>query len=61
MKAAIDTSRDATGPYPFAPRFPRTLVSLNNCPPETIADHSPMTIDLPFREPPQLSGKAKTR
>jgi hypothetical protein len=37
------------------------VVSLNNCPPGSIADHTPMTIDLPFREPPQLSGKAKTR
>jgi hypothetical protein len=26
-------------------------VNLNNCLPERISDHSPMTIDLPFHEP----------
>jgi hypothetical protein len=39
------------GPYLFAPHFPRTLVDLNNGPAELIADHSPMTVDLPFHEP----------
>jgi hypothetical protein len=24
---------------------------LNNCLPEPISDHSPMTVDLPFNEP----------
>ena len=51
VKADIASPRDTKGPYLFAPHFPRTLVNLNNCPPEPIADHSPMTIDLPFSEP----------
>jgi endonuclease/exonuclease/phosphatase family metal-dependent hydrolase len=61
VKADIDTPRDTKGPYVFAPHFARTLVNLNNCPPEPIADHSPMTIDLPFSEPPPLSDKATAK
>ena len=61
VKSDIDTPRDAKGPYQFAPHFARTLVNLNNAPPEPIADHSPMTIDLPFNEPPQLSNKEKVQ
>jgi hypothetical protein len=61
VKAGIDTPRDAKGPYQFAPQFARTLVNLNNCPPEPIADHSPMTIDLPFNEPIQQSNNGKAR
>ena len=59
VKAAIDTPRDTKGPYLFAPHFARTLVNLNNCPPEPIADHSPMTMDLPFSEPTELPDKVK--
>ncbi len=51
VRANIDSPRDTKGSYLFAPHFPRTLVDLNNCPPEAIADHSPMTIDLPYHEP----------
>ena len=61
VKSDIDTPRDAKGPYQFAPHFARTLVNLNNAPPEPIADHSPMTIDLPFNEPPQLSNNEKAQ
>ena len=61
VKSDIDTPRDSKGPYQFAPNFARTLVNLNNAPPEPIADHSPMTIDLPFSEPTQLSGKLKAQ
>src|ERR1700675_2244267 len=57
VKADIDSLRDAKGPYLFAPRFARTLVNLNNSPPEPIADHSPMTVDLPFSEPAHPSNK----
>jgi len=61
VKSDIDTPRDEKGPYQFAPHFARTLVNLNNAPPEPIADHSPMTIDLPFNEPPPLSNKEKAQ
>ncbi len=61
VKTDTDSPRDAKGPYLFAPHFARTLVNLNNCPSEPIADHSPMTIDLPFGEPSQLSGKVKAQ
>jgi endonuclease/exonuclease/phosphatase family metal-dependent hydrolase len=61
VKADSDSPRDPKGPYLFAPHFARTLVNLNNAPLEPIADHSPMTIDLPFNEPSQLSGKAKAK
>jgi endonuclease/exonuclease/phosphatase family metal-dependent hydrolase len=59
VKAEIETPRDAKGPYLFAPHFARTLVNLNNCPAEPIADHSPMTVDLPYSEPTELQGKVK--
>jgi endonuclease/exonuclease/phosphatase family metal-dependent hydrolase len=59
VKANIDSPRDAKGSYLFAPHFARTLVNLNNAPTEPIADHSPMTVDLPFSEPKQLSSKGK--
>jgi endonuclease/exonuclease/phosphatase family metal-dependent hydrolase len=61
VKDEIASPRDAKGTYQFAPHFARTLVNLNNAPPEPIADHSPMTIDLPFSEPSQLSGKVKAQ
>jgi hypothetical protein len=61
VKADIEAPRDAKGPYQFAPQFAQTLVNLNNCPPEPIADHSPMTIDLPFNEPTQQSDNEKVR
>jgi hypothetical protein len=51
VKADIDSPRDPKGSYLFAPHFPHTLVDLNNGPAEPIADHSPMTVDLPFQEP----------
>jgi endonuclease/exonuclease/phosphatase family metal-dependent hydrolase len=61
VKAGIDSPRDAKGSYLFAPHFARSLVDINNAPPEPISDHSPMTVDLPFDEPTQLSGTVKAR
>ena len=61
VKADIDTPRDSKGPYLFAPHFARTLFNLNNCPPEPIADHSAMTIDLPFKEPTLAADKGKAQ
>jgi endonuclease/exonuclease/phosphatase family metal-dependent hydrolase len=60
VKANIDSPREAKGSFLFAPQFARTLVNLNNSPPEPIADHSPITVELPFGEPAQPSNKAKT-
>jgi endonuclease/exonuclease/phosphatase family metal-dependent hydrolase len=50
MKSDSEQPRGNKGSYLFAPAFPRTLVDLNNCPPEPISDHSPMTVDLPFKD-----------
>src|SRR4051794_21453340 len=50
VKSNIKNPRDGTGSYSFAPHFARTLLDLDNCLPEPISDHSPMTVDLPFRE-----------
>jgi len=61
VKADIASPRAAKGPYLFAPHFARTLVNLNNAPPEPIADHSPMTVDLPFNEPTELPNKEKAQ
>ncbi len=51
VKADLTQPRQTDAPFVFAPHFARTLVNLNNCLPERISDHSPMTIDLPFHEP----------
>jgi endonuclease/exonuclease/phosphatase family metal-dependent hydrolase len=59
VKSDITSPRDAKGSFLFAPHFPRTLVDLNNCPPEPISDHSPMTVDLPFGEPTSLQPTRK--
>jgi endonuclease/exonuclease/phosphatase family metal-dependent hydrolase len=59
IKGNIDSPRDSSGSYLFAPHFPRTMVDLNNAPPEPISDHSPMTVDLPFQEPTLTGAKEK--
>jgi endonuclease/exonuclease/phosphatase family metal-dependent hydrolase len=51
VKSDPASPRDLKGPYRFAPHFARTMGDLNNCLPEPISDHSPMTVDLPFNEP----------
>jgi hypothetical protein len=63
VKSDLATARDLNGPYRFAPHFARTMGDLNNCLPEPISDHSPMTIDLPFNEPlvPLRKGTQKNR
>jgi endonuclease/exonuclease/phosphatase family metal-dependent hydrolase len=55
VKSNNEDPRDRMGSYLFAPHFARTLMDLNNCLPEPISDHSPITVDLPFREPTGLS------
>jgi len=61
IKGNIDSPRDSSGSYVFAPHFPRTMVDLNNAPPEPISDHSPMTVDLPFEEPTLSGAKEKAQ
>lgn len=57
VKSDLENPRDLKGPYRFEPHFARTMSDLNNSLPEPISDHSPMTVDLPFDEPPQPTGK----
>jgi endonuclease/exonuclease/phosphatase family metal-dependent hydrolase len=57
IKADTGSPRDPKGSFLFAPHFARTLTDLNNCPAEPISDHSAMTVDLPFQEPPALGSK----
>ena len=54
VKANLQSPRDPKGSYLFAPHFARTLADLNNCLPQPISDHSPMTVDLPFKAPTGL-------
>jgi len=61
VKSNNDEPRDTNGSYLFAPHFARTLIDLNNCLPEPISDHSPMTVDLPFREPTGLSANTQSK
>jgi endonuclease/exonuclease/phosphatase family metal-dependent hydrolase len=57
VKSNLESPRDLNGSYLFAPHYARTMVDLNNCLPEPISDHSPMTVDLPFHEPTDLPHK----
>jgi endonuclease/exonuclease/phosphatase family metal-dependent hydrolase len=57
VKSELDDPRDRNGSYVFAPHFARTLTDLNSFPPEPIADHSPITVDLPFHETTNLKDK----
>jgi endonuclease/exonuclease/phosphatase family metal-dependent hydrolase len=59
VKADMDSPRDAQGSDVFAPHFPRTFTDLNNCLPEPISDHSPMTVDLPFHDVAKSGGEHK--
>lgn len=61
VKANSGNPRDASGSYVFSPHFPRTLSDLNNCSPEPISDHSPITVDLPFNEPKELNAKTESK
>jgi endonuclease/exonuclease/phosphatase family metal-dependent hydrolase len=51
VKSDLENPRDQKESYVLAPHFARTFSDLNNCPPEPLADHSPITVDLPFHEP----------
>jgi endonuclease/exonuclease/phosphatase family metal-dependent hydrolase len=57
VKSELENPRDQKGSYAFAPHFARTLIDLNDYPPVPMADHSPITIDLPFHEPADLGVK----
>jgi endonuclease/exonuclease/phosphatase family metal-dependent hydrolase len=61
VKSNMKQPRDPKGPFAFAPHFPRTLTDLDNCTPEPISDHSPITVDLPFNEPTGLSVKPESK
>jgi endonuclease/exonuclease/phosphatase family metal-dependent hydrolase len=61
VKDNIKEPRDPKGSFAFAPHFSRVLSDLNNCLPEPISDHSPITVDLPFGEPRSLSAKAESK
>jgi endonuclease/exonuclease/phosphatase family metal-dependent hydrolase len=57
VKADLKNPKDQHASYLFAPHFGRTLVNLSNCLPVPISDHSPITVDLPFKEPADLAQK----
>jgi hypothetical protein len=57
VNSDLENPRDLKGPYRSEPHFARTMSDLNNCLPDPISDHSPMTVDLPFHEP-KLKRKA---
>jgi endonuclease/exonuclease/phosphatase family metal-dependent hydrolase len=52
VKPYIPRPRGPGMSYRFAPHFPITMRDLNDTAPDGISDHAPMTVDLPFSEPP---------
>jgi hypothetical protein len=52
VKPYIPRPRGPGMSYRFAPHFPITMRDLNDAAPDGISDHAPMTVDLPFSEPP---------
>lgn len=52
VKPCVRGPRDESGPYRFAPHFGRTLKALNDAVSGRISDHAPITVDLPYSEPP---------
>jgi hypothetical protein len=52
VKPFIPKPRGENMSYEFAPHFPLTMRDLNNAVQDGISDHAPITVDLPFREPP---------
>jgi endonuclease/exonuclease/phosphatase family metal-dependent hydrolase len=53
VKSYLHEPRDEHGPYLFAPHVPHTMFDVNYAFPERISDHTPISIDLPFSEPPR--------
>lgn len=53
--------RETSEPYRFAPHFGQTMELLNESIPDRISDHHPIMVDLPFQEPPPLTGTAGER
>ena len=56
VKAYLKDARDDSGTYRFAPHFARTLASVNYALANRLSDHDPISVDLPFGEPGQMSG-----
>jgi len=53
VKAYAKDPRSSDEPYRFAPHFGRTMLELNYAIyDEPLSDHYPMSVDLPFAEPP---------
>ena len=51
IKPFITDSRDESMNYRFAPHYPNTMNDLNEAVPDRLADHSPITVDLPLFSP----------
>jgi len=60
VKAYLTDPKAEDQSYKFAPHFPRTLDDVNSAIEDRISDHHPITIDLPFAEPPRTT-KVKSK
>jgi endonuclease/exonuclease/phosphatase family metal-dependent hydrolase len=52
VKGFATDSQKQGGSYKFAPHFARTLQEVTNAPDDSLSDHFPITVDVPFTEPP---------
>ena len=51
IKPFITDPRDEGLSYRFAPHYPNTMNELNEAVPDRLADHAPITADLPLFSP----------
>jgi hypothetical protein len=61
VKPYIENPRSPREPYRFAPHFALTMREVNYCLKERLSDHNPISVDLPFQEPGEVSRKAKKK
>ncbi|MCB1018374.1 MAG: endonuclease/exonuclease/phosphatase family protein [Bryobacterales bacterium] len=61
VKSYIESPRDSTQTYRFAPHYPRTMEAVNYALEERLSDHCPISADLPFEEPGKLQSNKKLK
>jgi endonuclease/exonuclease/phosphatase family metal-dependent hydrolase len=61
VKPYIEDPRSSREPYRFAPHFSLTMEEINYCLRERLSDHNPISVDLPFQEPGEVTSRGKKK